>query len=287
MKKGIKSILVTGANGFIGRQLVNDLKKDYLLYCPVRSTHDQIKSAKVNYLKLDLAKPINIKLLPKTDCVIHLAQANTKEPKMLFEVNERSTIDLLNYSVEGGVKKFIFASTGTVYGLGKESFKESDSIDPTDAYSVSKYNSERWGRVYDQLPFIALRFFGPYGIGQTKRLVPTIISKVKNEEPIPLKRNGSPRINYIYISDVIDVIRRALEYPKSEVINVGGAKPYSIKELSETTGKILGKKPTFETSDEEIGDAIGDISKMEKVLKYRPKISLEKGLEKTIRSKGS
>ena len=111
-----------------------------------------------------------------------------------------------------------------------------------------------------------------------------IRNKIKNQEAVIINNAlGNPRINPIYISDLLTVIKKVISKRGSFKINVAGKRDYSILEISEIIGELLNKKPIYKmTRNKEIGDLMGDISLMQNILRFSPKISLVEGLTKFL-----
>ena len=264
------NILITGGTGFIGKNLVEQTKNDFDFLCLTREVQD-------------LSKPLHFKV-PRPDIVIQLAQANTREPEEMFDINIKSTFNLLEYARKNRVKKFIYASTGSVYGFGNKKFKESDKLNPLDFYGVSKIAAEEICWQYrDCFDINILRIFAPYGENQqSSRLIPSLVHKIKTGEPVTLHTaTGNPRLNPIYINDVVEVIRRSIGHPGSYRLNLAGEKPFSILEIAELIGEMTHQKPVYKiVQNPEVRDLTADTMLMKTLLRFSPKTSLEEGLRK-------
>lgn len=276
------SILITGATGFIGSNVVERLSKQAKIFALVRALpRNRIKG--VEYIVQDLRKPLRLKLLPLS-AILHLAQANTYERRELFKLNVKSTFELLEYGKRNKIKKFIYASAGNVYGFGKTPFFERDQIVSNSFYGAAKAAAEALAWQYrDFFDVNVIRLFAPYGEGQQQeRLIPSLIRKIKRSQPIIINnRVGNPRISPIYINDVVEVIRRTIKTKGSFKINVAGPKAYSILEIAKLLGKILNKNPKYHfIKNAEISDIIADIALMKKILRFTPKVGLNAGLTK-------
>lgn len=280
-------ILITGGTGFIGSNLVRYLSdRDHYLYCLHRcgngysntnsSNKDNKNSSKISYIQHDLSNVINIDKLPSDiDCIIHLAVNVDKTIDRLkfFQVNTVSALNLLEYGRSIGIKRFIFSSSGNVYGYNEKPSNELTTINPIDFYGITKYESELLVNHYSQyFSTIILRLFFPYGYdhkyGQKKGLFHTLVDKIKNNEPITICNNENPKINPMHITDLVNIIDRSIFLDGNNTLNVAGDEIVSIKELASLIGVRIGIEPIFEyINDSTISNLIGDNTKMKDILK--------------------
>ena len=282
-------ILITGATGFIGGGLINSLSGKHDLYCLSRSKNTS-KENNINWIIQDLSKKINYSNLPdELDVIIHMAQSRhyREFPKMaldMFNVNTCSTLQLLDYGREIGLKSFIFASSGGIYRRKNGPFLEGDSLEPPTFYLRSKYISECLIDSYsDFFSTVILRYFFVYGEGQKNMLVPNLINSVKERKPIIIYNKEGIRINPVYIDDAVRATVNAISLKGNEVINVAGSDVVSILELSEMIGEVLGKEPVYEyKKDSNAMDFVANIEKMKSKLAAAPKISINEGIKRTI-----
>lgn len=283
-------ILVTGSSGFIGSHLVPTLVEDgHDIYAVVRDIQQLSPAGDgVTVVECDLSRQLNVSTLPEVDAIVHLAQANVSFPEHaneLYRVNTVSTQQLLDYGRQLGCSHFVYASSGAVYGFGARPFSEFDELVPHSFYAVTKINSEQIVSIYRSFFATAiLRFFFPYGSGQHGRLIPGLTSRVQEGQPVILNDGGRPRVNPIYIDDVIRVIQRVLAVDDHCVLNVAGDETYSIRELSTLIGEVTGRQPRFEQgTSSSPGDVIGDNCRMREMLDIGTLVSLREGLPHTMR----
>jgi nucleoside-diphosphate-sugar epimerase len=233
----------------------------------------------------DLVAPLRLNRLPWVDAIVHLAQANTKFPDGaadLLAVNTVRTQELLEHARRCGTSRFIFTSSGSVYGKGPLPFSETDPLVPHDFYAVTKIAAEHLVAVYGELvPTTVLRLFTPYGPGQEGRLIPVLIDRVRRGKAVTLNGDGSPRLNPVYVEDVITVIIASLESDESELLNVSGDEVVGIRELTETIGALLGVEPRFECGHgNDRGDIVADNTKLHRIFPSHRLITLREGLER-------
>ena len=294
IKQSIKKskLLITGGNGLLGKQLIPLLLEDYEIYSILRKKPDSILK-NVEYLYIDLSTQWNTSILPNDiDIIIHLAQSSKfrdfpSEAEDIFNVNIKSTAQLLDFARKNNIQKFVYASSGGIYGTNSNrAFNESSPITATDQlgfYLGSKLCGEVLVRNYSTLfDVITLRFFFMYGPKQHKTmLIPRLISKVRNNDSIILTGYNGIKINPINVDDAKKAVQNTLLLDGSYVFNIGGSEVYSIREIAEVIGDTFGKKPIFEIVDEKAKDLIGDITGMKNKL-YIPKIDFHKGIKSFI-----
>ena len=224
------NILVTGAAGFIGSHLVPWLAQrnpQWQVYALVRpGSLPPTPGPGVYYVPWDLAatRPLaphaawdepaatdEQRLPGHVDAVLHLAQANVPFPDQaaeLLAVNVASTQRLLDYARTAGAAVFLLASSGSVYGNGGNAgvaphlasavrpWREDDAPQPDDFYGATKLAAEWLVRSYRAyFHTVILRLFAPYGPGQTGRLIPGLIGRVRDGRPVTLSRGARPHFN--------------------------------------------------------------------------------------------
>jgi nucleoside-diphosphate-sugar epimerase len=281
-------VLVTGAAGFIGSHLVPALAESgHSVTAVVRDGSAYVAPDGVETLEIDLSRPFDSAALPDVDGIVHLAQANVPFPDSageLYRVNTVSTQELLDHARRVGAQRFLYASSGSVYGPGDRPFRESDALPIADFYAVTKINAEHLVATYrDFFHTTVFRFFMPYGPGQRGRLIPSLIGRVRDGRPITLNGGGRPRGNPIYVGDVVRVIEAALELEGQHVVNVGGDEVVGIDDLGRLIGRVVGRPPEFEAgSGDAAGDIVGDTTRMHELFSVRPLVGLDEGLRQTV-----
>lgn len=283
-------ILITGANGFIGHHLVSLLKDRHEIFALVRKGPDESISKDVRWIVQDLTKPLKYSRLPKhVNAIIHLAQSKQYKQfpegaKDIFDINVYGTFELLEYARKRGVERFLFASSGGVYGYSYEKFVETDPVNPLNFYLSSKYTAELLlGNYRKFFRTIVFRFFFVYGPGQRGMLIPILINKVRSGETITIEGDPGLRINPIYVEDAVRVFESALQLQNSDLFNVAGNEHITITDLVRLIEQALRKKAVVKHIDKDsLGDLIGDNTRMKETLKVHPTISLFEGLKKMI-----
>jgi UDP-glucose 4-epimerase len=281
-------LLVTGANGFIGRHLVSKLSLTHDIFALVRNRQQDVPAG-VSVIEMDLGRALDPgRLPPKIDVIIHLAQANAPFPEdanELLAVNTGSTQQLLDYGRRSGVRRFILASTGDVYGRHVGASSETDPVDAASFYAVTKRAAEMLTQTYSgYLETCILRLFHPYGSDQAERLIPRLAHSIQEQKPIRLKKDDRPHLSPIHIDDVVMAFEQAVNSSWSGIVNVAGDRVFSVRELAEEIGKVLETEPCFESDDHESADLAGDNALMKEVLGAWPMVALSNGLRRTFKS---
>lgn len=289
MKLKGKKILVTGDRGFVGRNLVAELKKlDVEVLTLTEPDGHRIDIREQQKVKETINEIGDI------DIAYHLAAVTSvpfsfENPRVTYEVNVLGTLNLLELCRLCDIKKIIFASS---YVYGQPHYlpiDEKHPLQPTNPYARSKILGEELCRSYNTdfgVKCIILRFFNIYGPGQKKNfLIPTIITQLRNGK-IKL-RDPQPKRDYIHISDAIAAYIKAGEFNGDfDVFNIGYGKSYSVKEIVDKIVYLYGKDVRIKYSGErrknEIMDTVADIKKAKEKLSWIPRIEIDDGLNNIL-----
>lgn len=295
------SILVTGGAGFIGSHLVERLKDviiidDFNDYYSPEIKRRNISKVLGKVIERDIRDDISdIFKENKISAVVHLAaragvRASLKDPILYNSVNVLGTINLLECCKKFGVKKFIFGSSSSVYGItSRLPFKEDDPLqNPISPYAVTKIAGEDLCRVYHGaygISITCLRFFTVYGPRQRPEMaISKFIRLIREDKPIPYYGDGSSSRDYTYISDIIDGIMSALDKDFGfEIINLGDSNTVTLKQLVGIIEETLGKKAKLEVLPPQPGDVpitYADITKAGRLLGYKPKVDIRDGIRR-------
>ena len=288
-----KKILITGANGLIGHELLKQLSEENTIYALSRSKPDIIHS-NIFFIEFDLTQDFNAASLPaEIDIIYHLAQSEhfrefPKKSMDVFHVNTLSTLRLLDYARKRGCKQFIYASSGGVYGNSNEGFTEDQPLlnkENLGFYLSTKFCSELLAENYSSyFDVIITRFFFVYGERQNKSmLIPRLIDNIKNGLVIGIQGKEGLKINPIYVDDVAVALMKMMTINGSYKINIGGEEILSLKEICNTIGEILNTTPHYKINGSEAKHIIGDITKMKSLL-TPPKTTLKEGISRLIES---
>lgn len=218
------------------------------------------------------------------------------DPMLYEDVNVRGYMNLLELCKKYEVKKFVQASSSSVYGNNKEvPFKETAIVDfAISPYAATKKSCEVMGHVYHKLygiDMVQLRFFTVYGPKQRPDLAIHKFTKmILEDKPIPFYGDGTTKRDYTYIDDIVDGILKSMDYLFKnknvyEIFNLGESHVVSLKEMVETIEKILGKKAILNRQPMQLGDVektYADISKAKMMIGYNPQTSFEEGIRKFV-----
>lgn len=284
-----KQIIVTGASGLIGHDLIKKLSFENNVFALSRS---KISINNVTYIYCDLSNDNFYNKLPsKVDVIFHLAQSQNfrnfpDDSKDIFNVNTISTLNLLEYARSSGCQKFIYASSGGVYGNSTYGFNEDQPLVQNKNlgfYLTSKFCSELILDNYKQFfNIIISRFFFVYGERQNKSMfIPRLIENIKKGKTIDLHGKEGININPVYVDDAVNMLDKMLSLESSNKINIAGGEIVTLKSICQIIGNILNIVPKFNSLDIKPPNLIGDIDKMTLLLDH-PKISIYDGIVKTI-----
>jgi nucleoside-diphosphate-sugar epimerase len=280
-------ILVTGATGFVASHLVTALAAGGEV---VALGHDESRIPTgdgIEPLVVDLRDAADA-LLPKVDAIVHLAQSNAAFPEGALDlqaVNTAATVALLDHARRCGATRFVFASSASVYGFGGQPWSEEDIPAASDFYSATKLAAERFVGAYRHLfGTTILRLVAPYGPGQRNRMIPRLIDSVREGRPITLNVGAKPRMNPVYVDDVVRVIEAALSSEAHQIVNVAGDEVASIRELCESIGRAIDVDPLFEQGEGAAGDIVCKNECMRDAFGLHDLVSLDDGLARTAGS---
>lgn len=251
------------------------------------------------FFELDIRSYDGLKQLfgsERFDQVVHLAAMagvprSLDNPRLYTEVNVDGTVNLLDLSVKYDIKKFVFASSSSVYG-GREDvpFKESDDVSkPISPYAATKRMAELMCFTFHylhKLPVIIARIFGPvygplqrpYGMAAQR-----FIRQVFHDKPMTVYGNGDMGRDSTYIDDEVDGIIRCLDSDIGfDIFNIGAGKPVTVLEVVDHVKGLFGKGGIVHVDQPltEVPITFADISKAKQLLGYAPKVSFSDGLRR-------
>ena len=306
------NILVTGGAGFIGSHLCRRLLSDGHAVTLIDDFNDYydpaIKRANVaamggaaKVVEGDIRDRGQIQQLfaeGKFETVIHIAaragvRPSVNDPQLYIDTNITGTHHLLEASRQNAVKRFVFASSSSVYGLSKTvPFSEDLALPQTlSPYAATKLAGEHLCGNYSYLfglRAVCLRFFTVYGPGQRPDLaIHKFTDAIHKGLAIPQYGDGTTRRDYTYIDDIVQGVMGALKYegPLFDIFNLGENQTITLAELIREIEKGLGKKAVIERLPEQQGDmplTSADITKARALLGYNPQTKIVEGIPKFI-----
>lgn len=299
--------IVTGAAGFIGSHLCRRLLKKGFSVIGIDSFTDfypkWIKNKNILPLMRDkkfefIAEDINsielTKLLNRSDYVFHLAaQAGVRTSwghnfSVYTKNNIEATQKLLEAVKDTKIKKFIYASSSSVYGLCPElPISETSPLYPFSPYGVTKLAAEHLCYLYYKnfgLPLVSLRFFTVYGPGQRPDMAfHKFFKTIAEGEQISIFGDGKQTRDFTFIDDIIEANFASLENGKpGEIYNIGGGTRKKLEDIIPIIEKICEKKAEINWEEKQKGDVLhtfANIEKARKDLNYSPKTQIEDGLK--------
>src|ERR1043166_2176089 len=305
-------ILVTGGAGFIGSHLVEKLLSvghEVVILDDFNDFYDpQIKHANiagfakdVTVCHVDLRENDSVRNAfrrQEVDIVVHLAaragvRPSIQSPRLYYDTNIIGTLHLLEAASVTGVKRFIFASSSSVYGASKTvPFSEEQHLTQTlSPYGATKIGAEflcsSYSHLY-QLRVVALRYFTVYGPRQRPDLaIHQFTRRIHAGQPIDQFGDGSTQRDSTYIDDIVQGTLAALDCddPLYDIFNLGESQTTQLKDLILAIENAVGRKARINRLEEQPGDmprTYADISKARKLLGYNPTMKLSEGLPKFV-----
>jgi nucleoside-diphosphate-sugar epimerase len=301
-------ILVTGGAGFIGSYVIEELvllkpKKIIIIDNLIRGGYPNMKNFINNTLvefhngdlrDLDLLE----KCITGTDYVFHMAALRINScaanPREGFEVMLKSTFEIASLCVKHKVKKVIYSSSASVYGLAQH-FPTPETDNPYNNqtfYGAAKMWGEQLFRSFKfmyGLDYVALRYFNAYGPrmdtdGKYTEVMIKWLDCIRDEKNPLIYGDGSTTMDFVYVKDIAKSNIAALQADVTdEAFNIGNCEETSLKELLAVLLKVnnsnLSPEYRAENSVNPVSRRLADISKAKDLLKFTPTISLEQGMK--------
>ena len=297
--------LVTGGAGFLGVALSNRLVRDghqvYVIDNLSAGNPDRLDPA-VFFTRGDVTDiPKLWTLLHGVDCVYHLAARVSVAESILYprdynRVNVGGTVSVMEAMRDAGVKRVVFASSGSLYGeQAHQPVSESQTPNPDSPYGVSKLAAEYYIRTIGALwgiETVALRIFNAYGTGHRTRpahppVIPQFLKQALTGGSLVVMGDGTQTRDFVYVSDIVDalVVAATAWGIDRQVINVGSGVEVSLNQLVETVERVIGHTvPVIYSKDQSGGVSrlCADITLVRRLLHWESKVGLEQGLKKTV-----
>lgn len=285
-------IIVTGGCGFIGSNLVDRLvndKHDVIVIDNQSAVSNSTfyNNNNADYYKYDVVDYKSIRpLFNGVDYVFHLAaeariQPAIINPLLAVKTNMLGTATVLQCSREAGIKKVIYSSTSSAYGVANtpplEETMYEDCLNP---YSVSKVGGEKLVQMYCELynlPTVTLRYFNVYGPrepdnGPYAPVVRLFLKQFYNNQPLTIVGDGEQRRDFTHVNDAVNANILAMQSNENGLFNVGTGKNHSVLELANMiSDKIIHIEPRLG----EARETLASNKKIKKLLGWNPTVRLE------------
>jgi len=311
-------VIVTGAAGFIGMHVAERLldRGETVVGVDVFNAYydPRLKEARAARLegrdgfrmvRADIAEPEAIRALVAdsgADRVVHLAaQAGVRysieNPFAYERSNLAGHLSILEACRHAGIHHLVYASSSSVYGdrpLDGQGFREDDpTVSPVSLYAATKRSCELLSQSYARLygfPQSGLRFFTVYGPwGRPDMAYYSFTRKIVRGEPIEVYGEGRMARDFTYIDDIVDGVLGVLDHPPAqgahEIYNIGDSQPVGLMEMIATLEAALGVQANKIMRPMQPGDVTAtyaDVSKLNALTGYRPKVALTHGLPRFV-----
>ena len=226
------------------------------------------------------------------DYIIHLAQSDSHNDsennrEEIFGVNVYGMLQLLEYGVKAKIKKFLFASSGGVYGLFKGAASEEAMLTVNHTlnfYQNTKLSMEMLAGNYQKYyDIVTFRFFFVYGTGQKDNMLfSRLIANIREKRPVCIGSLNDIRMNPIYKTDAAQCVYKALQNTQgNQIFNIAGKEVAALGNIVRILAQKMGTDVQVNYEDKGQRDLIADIRKMQNLL-WIPQITLDEGVEKLL-----
>jgi UDP-glucuronate 4-epimerase len=303
--------LVSGAVGFIGARTcevlageghtvvgIDNLNDAYDVRMKEHRLQRLQRISGVTFRKIDISAQPQVKLLSgeKFEAVIHLAaragvRASVENPALFYETNVMGTLHLLEFCRISGIKKFVIASTSSIYGANPPypTPETASSSEPLQPYAASKKAAEVLAHAYHYLHGLdvsVLRYFTVYGpAGRPDLAMFRFCQWIYEGLPVRVYGSGEQSRGFTHLDDIARGTMNALIPVGFEIINLGGHEVITINELIKLLETLIGRKAQVEHGPPNLADMRSnwaDVSKARKVLGWQPKVVLHEGVKSLV-----
>jgi UDP-glucose 4-epimerase len=308
-----KKVLVLGGLGFVGHNLVKALVTEYScdVICLDNGKNSSVTSIepvkdKVKFVLDDVRYLDNWKnYLHEVDYVFHLACIQVAhshvEPMEDLEVNAKCVLEILEYIRKNdltNIKRFVYTSSCSVYGYStKLPVSETDPISPRSHYAATKFLGETYTLMYNMLygmPTASIRYSNIYGYGQSPNnpycgVLGMFVHQAINNQPLTIIGDGEQTRDYTFIDDAINATVLSAVHPKAEgnVFNVATCRELTVNQLVEILKHHFENLQTVRVKERHIDNIrrrVIDIEKIRQTLGWNPVVTVEDGIDYTIKS---
>jgi UDP-glucose 4-epimerase len=291
-----KRILVTGGNGYLGRNLVARLRQIQAeVFVMDKSGVEDSHTFIVDITKENEVNQAIQKIQP--EIVFHLAASlnrarNFDQFEEINAINHQGTYHLLKALNGIDYENFIFASSSEIYGDNPSPFVENQVPSPASPYSLTKVYAEQLIQTYSKTynkNYAILRIFNFFGRDMSPQFfIPQMIETLKKNEVFEMTKGEQTR-DFLYLDDVVQAMIMSAEQVTNSIFNVCSGKAISLRDLVLETKNKLGSQSEIRFGalayrDNEVWEMLGDNSKIRKELGFEVKFDLKQGIERLIES---
>ena len=284
--------MILGSEGFVGNNLVDGLSKNHEVFCA-----DLINSSsRPNYTKFDVTNSSSVQNTVKNvdvviDLVAHSLVSSIEGPAKNAQVNIIGLLNILEACTKNDIKKIIFTSASSMIGEPKTLQVSEDHLaTPKTAYGISKLASEHYLRLYNELNnlnYVVFRFFNIYGPYQKNGLIPSLYSRIIQNQSLTVFGKGDQIRDYVFIQDIIPFFEKAVTEKTSDntIFNMGTGKGTSILDIISILSETMNIKPEIEFKEPrpgEIGNFVADPKLLSSTFGSIPSTTVEEGIKKTV-----
>ena len=299
-------VLVTGGAGFIGSNLVRGLleRGDDVRVLDNFSTGNRqnLEGLDVEVVEGELRSYERVhNAVRGVEVVFHLGALGSvprsvQDPLTSNAVNVDGTLNVLLAARDAGVRRVVFSSSSSVYGLRRTlPVTEDAAPDPLSPYGVAKLAAERYcvafSRVYESFESVVLRYFNVFGPRQSPHsqyaaVIPLFLSKIAAGEPVTINGDGEQSRDFTFVSNVVEATIAAAHAAdvSGRIFNIAASAPVTVNSVADTIGEILGRpveKTFLPARAGDIRDSWADVSAARAALAWEPRVGIDDGLRAT------
>ena len=303
--------LVTGAAGFIGARTSELLTRDGHTVIGIDNLNDAYdvrmkqhrltaleKLPRFQFQKIDISSEADVGRLntENFDAIINLAaragvRASVDNPRLFYETNLMGTLNLLELSRRTGIKKFLLASTSSIYGANPKypTPETESSSEPLQPYAASKKAAEVLAYSYHSLHGLdvsVVRYFTVYGpAGRPDLAMFRFCQWINEGRPVRVNGNGEQSRGFTYLDDIARGTILALKPLGYEVINLGGHEVITVNGLITLLEELIGKKAQVQYGPPNLADMFtnwADVSRAGQLLGWEPQVGLREGVRRLV-----
>jgi UDP-glucose 4-epimerase len=297
--------LITGGAGFLGAALANwlvNVGHSVRVLDDLSSGDRSVLHPAIHFTRGDINNiPLLWSMLQDVDCVYHLAARVSVAQSILYPrdynaTNVGGTVSLMEAIRDAGVQRVVLASSGAIYGRQpRQPVREIDVPHLDSPYAISKWSAEQYVHTIGKLwgiETVALRIFNAYGPGQSlpvshAPVVPRFMKAALTGGSVVIFDSGEQSRDFVYVADVVQALVQAATAVQvnRSVLNIGSGQETTVNALVDAIETATGRSINRVWNQEKSGGVqrlVADISQARELLGFRPKISLDEGLQKML-----